>query len=73
MTRSFYWYQNICSRDLGLSWNWPLSEAPTVFDKHNLFIGHIRFFQIDDFNLLNLQNEDDLTVADPAGEGISKC
>ena len=35
MTRSFYWYQNICPCDLGLRWNWPLSGA-FVFHKHIL-------------------------------------
>ena len=36
MTRSFYWYQNICPCDLGHQWNWPLSGA-FVFHKHILF------------------------------------
>ena len=36
VTRSFYWYQNICPCDLGHLWNWPLSRA-FVFHKHILF------------------------------------
>ena len=36
LTRSFYWYQNICPCDLGHQWNWPLSGA-FVFHKHILF------------------------------------
>ena len=36
MTRSSYWYQDICSCDLDHLWNWPLSGA-FVFHKHILF------------------------------------
>ena len=43
MTRSFYWYQNICPCDLGLCWNWPSSGA-FVFHKHILFVSFGGFF-----------------------------
>ena len=36
MTRSFYWYQDICPCDLDHLWNWPLSGA-FVFHKRILF------------------------------------
>ena len=36
MTRSTYWYQDICPCDLAYLWNWPLSGA-IVFHKHILF------------------------------------
>ena len=37
VTRSFYWYQNICPCDLGHQWNWPLSGV-FVFHKHILYM-----------------------------------
>ena len=36
MTRSSYWYQDICPCDLDHLWNWPLLGA-FVFHKHILF------------------------------------
>ena len=36
VTRSSYWYQDICPCDLDHLWNWPLSGA-FVFHKHILF------------------------------------
>ena len=36
MTRSSYWYQDICPCDLDHLWNWQLSGA-FVFHKHILF------------------------------------
>ena len=35
VTRSSYWYQDICTWDLGHLWNWPLSGV-IVFYKHIL-------------------------------------
>ena len=46
MTRSFYWYQNICPCDLSHLWNWPLLEA-FVYHKHILFsFSNIYFIEI---------------------------
>ena len=41
MTRSSYWFQDICPCDLDRLWNWPLSGA-FVFQKHILFLLYVQ-------------------------------
>ena len=45
VTRSFYWYQNICPCDLGHLWNWQLLVA-FMFHKHILFVLEVYSVQV---------------------------